>query len=82
VGLANDDRGKVDRFGRELAVNYTLWTGGQEVMDLSKRQGNRLGVLPHTVLLDREGRVLESRIGVFAESTLESRLSALNDKIQ
>jgi thiol-disulfide isomerase/thioredoxin len=80
VGLASDDRAKVDRFGRDLGVNYPLWTGGQEVMDLSRRLGNRLGVLPHTVLLDRDGRVLESRIGLFAEDVLADRLSKLAPK--
>ena len=80
VGLANDDRAKVDRFGRELGINYPLWTGSQEVMELSKRLGNRLGVLPHTVILDADGRVVESRIGVFHEAALETRLSALAPK--
>ncbi len=80
VGLANDDRAKVDRFGGELAINYPLWTGGQEVVELSKRLGNRLGVLPHTVLLDAEGRLIESRIGIFNEATLETRLVALTAK--
>jgi len=80
VGLANDDPGKVAAFGRELAVNYPLWTGEGEVMDLSRRLGNRMGVLPHTVLLDREGRVLESRIGIFAENALEARLAAIAGK--
>ncbi len=49
-------------------------------MDLSRRLGNRLGVLPHTVLLDGQGRVIESRIGVFAEPVLESRLAAITGK--
>jgi len=77
VGLANDDRAKVDRFGRDLAINYPLWTGGAEVMDLSKRLGNRLGVLPHTVILDGDGRLLESRIGIFKEEMLEARFTQL-----
>jgi thiol-disulfide isomerase/thioredoxin len=82
VGLAHDDRAKVDRFGRDLAVNYPLWTGGPEVMELSRRLGNRLGVLPHTVLLDGSGQVLESRIGLFPESTLEDRLAKMVPKSQ
>lgn len=77
VGLANDDRAKVDRFGKDLAINYPLWTAGPEVMDLSRRLGNRLGVLPHTVVMDRDGRVLESRVGVFREEELERRLVAI-----
>jgi thiol-disulfide isomerase/thioredoxin len=77
VGLANDDPAKVVRFGTELQVNYPLWTGGAEVMDLSRRLGNRVGVLPHTVILDREGRVVDSRVGVYREGPLVERLAAL-----
>ena len=80
VGLAQDDPAKVAAFGRELAVNYPLWMGETEVMALSRRLGNRLGVLPHTVLLDGQGRVMESRIGVFEEAVLESRLAAITGK--
>ena len=50
------------------------------VMDLSRRLGNRLGVLPHTVLLDAEGRVIESRIGIYSEAALDSRLAAITGK--
>ena len=80
VGLAQDDPAKVAAFGRELGINYPLWQGGAEVMDLSRRLGNRLGVLPHTVLLDSQGRVIESHIGIFEESALDSRLAAITGK--
>jgi thiol-disulfide isomerase/thioredoxin len=77
VGLAEDDPAKVAAFGRELAVNYPLWVGGAEVMDLSRRLGNRLGVLPHTAIIDPAGRVIETRIGVYSESALDSRLAEI-----
>lgn len=80
VGLAQDEPAKVAAFGRELGINYPLWLGEAEVMGLSRRLGNRLGVLPHTVLLDSQGRVAESRIGIFSEALLESRLSAMTGK--
>jgi thiol-disulfide isomerase/thioredoxin len=76
VGLANDDPVKVARFGRELAINYPLWTGGDEVGELSKRLGNRIGVLPHTVILDAQGKVVEQRVGPYTEAQLEERLKA------
>jgi thiol-disulfide isomerase/thioredoxin len=80
VGIANDEREKVRRFGDELRINYPLWTGGPEVMDLSRRLGNRLGVLPHTVILDADGRVVDSRVGVYREGPLEEKLGALTAK--
>jgi thiol-disulfide isomerase/thioredoxin len=80
VGLAQDERAKVTAFARELGINYPLWTGGGEVMELSRRLGNRLGVLPHTVVLDPQGHVIVSRIGIFAEDSLDSRLAAVTGK--
>lgn len=80
VGLAQDEPAKVAAFGRELGINYPLWLGEAEVMDLSRRLGNRQGVLPHTVLLDAQGRVIESHIGIFVESILDSRLAAITGK--
>ena len=77
IGLSDEDAARVERFGRDLAVNYPLWIGGDEVGDLSRRLGNRLGVLPFTVLLDRQGNVLERKVGPYSESTLEDRLHAI-----
>lgn len=76
VGLAQDDPAKVARFGRELSINYPLWTGEDGVAELGRRLGNRLGVLPYTVILDREGRVLQRRVGPYTEASLEERLQA------
>ena len=80
VGVSDEERPKVDRFADGIGIAYPLWTGDAEVMGLSKRLGNRLGVLPHTVLLDGDGRVLESRIGVYPEKLLEERLAAIVGK--
>lgn len=76
VGLSSEEPVRVARFGRELAINYPLWTGGQEVSDLSKRLGNRIGVLPHTVIFGTQGQVLDQKVGPYTESELEERLAA------
>ena len=80
VGLAYDDPAKVAAFGRDLGVNYPLWVGGPEISDLSRRLGNRLGVLPYTVLLGPGGEVLEQRMGLYHERDLEARLKKLAPK--
>lgn len=76
VGVSDEEQAKVQKFSRDLAINYPLWTG-PEVMSLSRRLGNTRGVLPHTVILDGQGNVLDSRIGLFAEDALEQRLLAI-----
>ncbi len=78
VGLSDEDPARVERFGRDLAIGYPLWVGGDEVGSLSRRLGNRLGVLPFTVLVDRQGHILESRVGPYSEDMLENRLAAIS----
>ncbi len=80
VGISAEDRDLVARFGRELSIPYPLWTGGDEVGELSRRLGNKVGVLPHTAIIGPQGEVLEVRAGVFSESELERRLTAFAPK--
>lgn len=76
VGLSSEEPVRVAKFGRELAIGYPLWTGGEGVAELSKRLGNRLGVLPHTVIFGPQGQILDQRVGPYTESELDERLTA------
>ena len=76
VGLSGESPEPVERFGRKLGINYPLWTGGDGVGELSRRLGNRIGVLPHTALIGPTGEVLETKVGPYSESELEQRLAA------
>lgn len=80
VGVSAEEPEKVARFARELGINYPLWTGGGDVSELSRRLGNRLGVLPHTVIIGPDGHILESRVGPYTERDLEQRLVAFAPK--
>lgn len=80
VGIAQDDPQKVRRFARELGVTYPLWTGGDEVMDLAARLGDRMRVLPFTVILDANGRVVAQKVGAYSESELTARIADLAGK--
>ena len=75
VGLSAEEPDKAARFGRELGVNYPLWTGGEEVAELSRRLGNTRGVLPHSALIGRDGRLLEMKVGPYTEPELDELLS-------
>jgi len=78
LGLAQDDPQKVRAFARDLGVRYPLWTGGDEVMELSRRLGNRMGVLPFTVVLDSAGRVVAQKVGAYHEDELTAQLSSFS----
>jgi len=77
VGLSSEEPAPVRRFARDLHVSYPLWVGGDEVGALARRLGNRLGVLPFTVLLDRQGRVVDRKVGPYTENVLDSQLAEI-----
>lgn len=80
LGVSAEDPEPVARFGRSLGIGYPLATGGDAVGELSRRLGNRLGVLPHTVLVGPGGEVLETRVGPYSEAMLEERLRVFAPK--
>jgi thiol-disulfide isomerase/thioredoxin len=80
LGVSAEESAKVNRFAREFGVSYPLWTGADQVNELSRRLGNRLGVLPHTVIVAPGGEILETRVGPYTEAELEQRLTAYSLK--
>jgi thiol-disulfide isomerase/thioredoxin len=81
IGLADDDPAKVARFANDLSISYPLWTGGDTVGELGRRLGNRLGVLPYTVIIDPAGRSLDTKVGPYTEDELARKLEVFAPKI-
>ena len=77
VGIAIDQPDKIDAFAKELKLNYPALVGGYGAIELSKTLGNRLGALPFTVIVDREGRVARTQLGPVKDSDLRSILAQL-----
>jgi hypothetical protein len=51
-----------------------LVVGSIEVIDLTRELGNKAAGLPFTVVLDRSGRVVKTRLGGISEAELESAI--------
>ena len=79
LGLSAEDREKVDRFVREVPVNYPLWVG-DEANELARRLGNRLGVLPFTVILGPTGETLDVKVGAYSEAEIERKIDSFAPK--
>ena len=77
VGLSSEAAEAVRHFASDNAVSYPLWTGGAAVDALSERLGNTSGVLPYSVLVGPDGRVLEQKVGPYTQTELDSRLRAI-----
>lgn len=77
VGIAIDQAEKVRGFAAEFQINYPLLLGGVEAIDLSRRAGNKAGVLPYTLIVDRSGRTVAGLVGGISEASLRTQLTSL-----
>jgi len=71
VGIALDDPAAVRDFLRRVPVRYPILVDVPGPADAGVRLGNPKGVLPYSVLIGADGRLLRQRIGPFADGEIE-----------
>jgi thiol-disulfide isomerase/thioredoxin len=77
VGIAVDQPDKVRAYAAEMGMNFPVLIGGLEAMDLARALGNRAGVLPFTVVLNRESAISLRQVGIVKEAPMDALLSSL-----
>ena len=77
VGIALDNVIKVREYAEEMRIDYALLIGVAETLGLAKDLGNRAGVLPFTVVLDRTGKLVHAHAGATTAATLNAILAPL-----
>jgi thiol-disulfide isomerase/thioredoxin len=77
VGIALDDPQRAREFAQELQVEYPVLFGRADAMRVGRRYGNREGMLPYSVLVDAEGIIRWTRLGVLHRSEIEAQLAAM-----
>lgn len=70
VGIALDDTEAVRAFLQRTPVAYPILVDTPGPADAGVRLGNPKGVLPYSVLVSADGRLLKQRIGPFAEGEI------------
>ncbi len=71
IGLALDDAQSVRAFLQRVPVRYPILLDTPGPADASVRLGNRRGVLPYSVLIGPDGRILRQRLGPFSSGELD-----------
>jgi thiol-disulfide isomerase/thioredoxin len=72
VGIALDDADAVRAFLTRIPVSYPVLVDAPGPRDAGVRLGNPKGVLPYSVLLDPQGRMLKQKIGPFREGEIDA----------
>lgn len=77
VGVALDEADKVQAFMDEIGVNYPVLMGEMDAVMLGRAAGNRLGGLPYTLVLDKQGTPIATLTGGIDEARLEELVKPL-----
>jgi thiol-disulfide isomerase/thioredoxin len=77
VGIAVDDRDKVSTYVKEIGLNYPALIGGMGAIELSKTFGNSLSALPFTIVIDRQGSIVHTQLGVLKPKQLQGFIDKL-----
>ena len=77
LGVAIDRREDVASYYARIGMNYPTLIGDDEVIEIMRGYGNRMGSLPYSVVIDRDGQVVARKLGAFRGPELESLLIPL-----
>lgn len=75
VGIAEDDHEAARAFLQQHPVGYPVLLGGQGLEGSSMQLGNSRNVLPYTVLVGRDGRLLGRHAGLLSRDLLDAWLA-------
>jgi peroxiredoxin len=76
IGLGIDSPSSLKRFRDEHLLSLPLFAAGVSGSELGRALGNPSGALPYTVLVDREGRIVQARLGQVQPAELRRWLDA------
>ena len=77
VGIALDDAESVRNFVQTYGIAYQILLGGTDVFATSAAYGNVAGVLPYSVLVDKDGMIRWQYAGEVQPDEISSLLSDL-----
>ena len=77
LGIALDDPERAAAFAKDMALSYPVLLGAADVVVTGRRYGNRSGMLPFSVLIDRQGVVRWTHLGLLESEILEQKIQAL-----
>ena len=61
----------------QLEDDVVAVVAGLDAVELSRKAGNKAGVLPYTLLLDRSGTIAASLVGGITEARMRAELARL-----
>ncbi len=63
IGVAMDDQAAITGFMKKIPIQFPVLVGEDAAMEIAIRYGDEVGILPYTVIVDRQGRIAYVRYG-------------------
>lgn len=77
LGIATDEVEKIRAFVRESPTHYPLLSGDFQAMALAESFGNAKGILPYTVLINAQGKIIRTYLGRLDMKILEQDIASI-----
>lgn len=77
VGISIDQADKTAEFSRNFGINYPSLIGTFDTVEISHQAGNTRRVLPFTIIFDRKGRIVATKLGGLTQEKLEAVVNPL-----
>ena len=76
VAVAIDDLSATQNFVDQFGIEFPILIGQDDAMKIGREYGNRIGALPYSVLIDRDGTILKTHRGEVEPADLDAWLQA------
>ena len=77
IGIAIDSLAAVNDFVDPLDLHYPILLAEQQGIELSQAYGNRLGILPFTIIVNKQGNIIKRHRGEITYEQVESLIKPL-----
>jgi thiol-disulfide isomerase/thioredoxin len=73
LGISIDDNAKaVGEFAARNKMDYPVFVAGDKSISLMQNLGNNVGGLPFTLFIDRNGKIIDRKIGMLKKADLDT----------
>ncbi|MFI3187490.1 MAG: TlpA disulfide reductase family protein [Methylococcaceae bacterium] len=77
IGIALEDPEPVAEYLTTIKLNYPILLGGDNGINLSHQLGNSIDAVPYTLIVDRQGNIVDRHPGEFSKEQLLTVITPL-----
>lgn len=77
IGIALEDKEPVAEYAAASNINYPILLGGDNGITLAQQLGNNVGAVPYTLIIDRQGQIVDRHPREFSKEQLAAVITPL-----